>query len=239
MKRTLLIVLASLVVLGALTACSTTPVNVTTNPNIPTLSASGHGEVYIAPDLAYINIGVHTENPSVSAALSANSAQAKQVADALTGLGVDAKDIQTSNFSVYPMKNYNPDGTVASSYYAVDNTVYVTVRDLSKLGTLLDTVVSSGANTINGISFDIKEKDAALAQARDMAIANAKSEAEGIAKAAGIELGAMQGISITSNNVTTPTYDGKGGSIANSASVPVSAGQLVVQVDAYLTYAIK
>jgi uncharacterized protein YggE len=72
------------------------------------------------------------------------------------------------------MKNYAPDGTVASTYYSVDNTVYVTVRDLSKLGKLLDAVVSSGANTINGINFDITNKDAALAQARDMAITNAK-----------------------------------------------------------------
>jgi len=238
MKRTLLIVLASLVVLGALTACSTTPVTVTSSPNIPTLSASGHGEVYIAPDLAYINIGVHTEDPSVSAALTANSNQAKAVADALVALGVESKDIQTSNFSVYPMSNYAPDGTVSSKYYAVDNTVYVTVRDLSKLGTLLDTVVSSGANSINSISFDIENKDAALAQARDLAIADAKSEAEGIAKAAAIQLGAMQNISISSSTGGT-VYDGKGGMYAANSSVPVSAGQLLITVDAYLTYAIK
>jgi uncharacterized protein YggE len=84
MKRTLLLILAGLVVLGALTACSTNPINVSSSPSIPSLSATGHGEVYIAPDLAYINIGVHTEDPSVSGALSANSAQAKAVADALT-----------------------------------------------------------------------------------------------------------------------------------------------------------
>lgn len=238
MKRTLLIVISALVVLGALTACSTTPVSVTTSPNLPTLSASGHGEVYMAPDLAYINIGVHTEDPSVSAALTANSNQAKAVADALVALGVETKDIQTSNFSVSPMSNYAPDGTVSSKYYAVDNTVYVTVRDLSKLGTLLDSVVSSGANSINSISFDIENKDAALAQARDMAIANAKSEAEGIAKAAAIQLGALQNISISTSGGGS-VYDGKGGMYAANSSVPVSAGQLLISVDAYLTYAIK
>lgn len=239
MKRTLLIVLASLVVLGALTACSTQPIQVSTNPNVPTLSATGHGEVYIAPDLAYINIGVHTEDTSVSAALTANSDQAKAVADALTALGVEAKDIQTSNFSVYPMSTYGPDGNVSGKYYAVDNTVYVTVRDLSKLGTLLDSVVSSGANSINSISFDIENKDAALAQARDLAIANAKSEAEGIAKAADIQLAGLQNISISSSSNGT-VYEGKGGNYAAAASsVPVSAGQLLIAVDAYLTYAIK
>lgn len=239
MKRTLLIVLASLVVLGALTACSTTPVTVTSSPNVPTVSASGHGEVYLAPDLAYINIGVHTEDPSVSAALTANSNQAKAVADALVALGVETKDIQTSNFSVYPMSTYGPDGNVSGKYYAVDNTVYVTVRDLTKLGTLLDSVVSSGANSINSISFDVENKDAALAQARDMAIANAKSEAEGIAKAADIQLGSLQNISI-SNSSSGTIYDGKGGNMAAAySSVPVSAGQLLISVDAYLTYAIK
>jgi uncharacterized protein YggE len=196
-------------------------------------------EVYVAPDIAYINIGVHTEADTVSAALSENSTQQLSIADALRSLAVDAKDIQTTSFNVYPMTRYDNTGQITGTYYSVDNTVFVTVRDLSSLGKLLDAVVKSGANTINGISFDIKEKEAALAQARDMAIEKAKAEAEAIAKTAGVKLGTLQSISISTNGGVSPVYEGKGGAAMNSASVPVSAGQLLISVNAYMTYEIK
>lgn len=240
MKRILVFALSGILLIASLAACSTTPVQVSTSPNMPLLSASGTGEVYIAPDVAYINVGVHTQADTVSAALADNNTQAQNISDTLTGMGIDKKDIQTTNFTVYPMSNYGPDGTITSTYYSVDNTVYVTVRDLNKLGELLDAVVASGANTINGINFDILDKDAAVAQARDLAIQNAKAEAAAIAKSADITLGNLQSISISTNSYPTPVYYGKGGAAyETAASVPVSAGQLSITVSAYLTYEIK
>jgi uncharacterized protein YggE len=113
------------------------------------------------------------------------------------------------------------------------------VRDLSKLGTLLDSVVKSGANTINSISFDVQDKDAAMAQARDLAIANAIAEAESIASAAGVKLGELQYVSAYTNNVPVPMYDAKGGNMSAAMNVPISAGQLVISASASLTYEIK
>lgn len=239
MKRILSILIAGLILVGALSACTTTPIDVTTSPMTRTLSSTGLGEVYMAPDIAYINIGVHTEADEVSTAMSENSAQAQSVSSALQALGVDAKDIQTTNFSIYPMTRYDNMGQISGTYYSVDNSVYVTVRDLSSLGKLLDAVVQSGANTINGISFDIQDKEAAVAQARDLAIADAKTQAEAIANAAGVKLGDLQSISISENGSYSPVYDGKGGAYVSSAEVPVSAGQLLVSVNAYMTYEIK
>ena len=242
MNRKLMLILAGLFVLGSVAACTTTPVQVsTTTPNVRTLSSSGHGEIYIAPDIAYINIGVHTEADDVSTALLDNNTQAQQVSDALQALGVDVKDIQTTSFNVYPMSDYGTDGKVSRKYYAVDNTVYITVRDLSSLGKLLDAVVRSGANTINGISFDIKDKDSATAKARDMAIEKAISEAQSIATAAGVKLGDLQSVSISTTGTPAAVYDAKGGggAVSNTSTVPVSAGQLVISVDAYMTYEIK
>ncbi len=239
MKRMITILFAGILLIGSLAACSTTPVQVTTSPNIRMLSSSGLGEVYVAPDIAYINIGVHTEASEVSKAISDNSAQAQKVSEALQALGVEAKDIQTTSFYVYPMSTYAPDGTISGTYYSVDNTVYITVRDLASLGTLLDSVVASGANTINGITFDIQDKDAAVAQARDIAIAKAQSEAEAIAKTAGVKLGNVQSISISISNGATPVYEGKGGAAMSNVSVPVSAGQLLVSVNAYMSYEIQ
>jgi len=177
----------------------------------------------------------------VSAALAANNVQANAISDALQALGVEKNDIQTSNFNVYPMMDYGPDGQISRHYYVVENTVYITVRDLSKMGELLDTVVSSGANTINGISFDVVDKEAAQAQARDMAIASAKAEAEAIASAAGVKLGDLQSVSVYTSGVSVPVYESKGigGSAAYDASVPISAGQLKISVDANVVYEIK
>jgi uncharacterized protein YggE len=242
MKRTLTIILSGIFMIATLAACSTgAPVQVSTAPNIRTVSSTGLGEVYVVPDIAYINVGVHTEADTVSAALEKNSVQAQQVADALTALGVEAKDIQTTNFYVYPMNTYdNTTGLVSGTYYSVDNSVYVTVRDLPSLGSLLDAVVNSGANTINSISFDIQNKDAATAQARDLAIEKAISEAEAIASAAGVKLGDLQSVSVSSSGYATQVYDGKGGGgMTASANVPVSAGQLLISVTAYTTYIIK
>jgi uncharacterized protein YggE len=239
MKRFLSLLIAGVLLVGALSACTASPVKVTTSPSVPSLNATGEGKVYIAPDIAYINIGVHTEASEVSTAMSDNSAQAQSVSDALQALGVEAKDIQTTNFSIYPITSYDNNGQMTGTHYAVDNSVYVTVRDLAQLGNLLDAVVSSGANTINGISFDIQDKAAATAQARDMAIEDAKAEAAAIAKTAGVSLGDLQSISISENGTINPVYEGKGGAMYSSnVEAPVSAGQLMISVNAYLTYAI-
>ncbi len=240
MKRTITLILTGIFLIASLAACSTSaPIQVTTSPIIPTLSASGLGEVYVAPDIAYINIGVHTEATDISTAMSQNSAQAQKVSEALQSMGVDAKDIQTTNFNVYPMNTYDNMGQISGTYYAVDNTVYVTVRDLTALGSLLDTVVNSGANTINGITFDVQDKEAAIAQAQDIAIKDAKKQAESMANSAGVKLGSLQSISVSVSNSSSPIYEGKGGAVMNSNNVPVSAGQILISVTAYMTYEIK
>jgi len=233
--------LVSIVALFALAACGTTPVaNSAQQPR--TLSAAGTGQVYIVPDIAYVNVGVRVDADEVSAALAANNVQANAIADALKALGVEKSDIQTSNFNVYPMQDWGPDGQISRKYYVVENTVYITVRDLTKLGQLLDTVVSSGANTINGISFDVLDKSAAQAEARDKAIANAKAEAEAIAAAAGVKLDMIQTLNVYNSGVSIPMYESKGlggGAAAYDTSVPISAGQLKVTADANITFIIK
>jgi len=239
MKRNIFLVIASLVVIVSLAACSATPAAAGSVPQVRTLSSSGTGEVYLVPDVAYIYVGVKADADDVATALSNNNTQANAVAQAVKDLGVEAKDVQTTSFNVYPMQDYAPDGTISRNYFVVENTVYITVRDLAKLGTMLDAVVKSGANTINGITFDVQDKVAALAEARDLAIQNAVTEAEAIAKTSGVKLGSLQNVSVYTNNIATPMYDAKGGYMSAAANVPISAGQLVVTANANLIYEIK
>ncbi len=207
-----------------------------------TLNVSGNGTVYLTPDIAYIYIGVHTEEPAIATAVSNNNTQTQALVDALKNAGVATADIQTSNFSVYTTSPYDKvTGLSTGTNYAVDNTVYVTVRDLTKLGSLLNTAVEAGANNINSITFDVADKTAAMAQARQKAMANASSLASELAQTAGVKLGEIQNVSYSDNSPTPYAYGmgGGGGAAAPNASVPIQPGLTQITVTVGVTYTIK
>ncbi|MEA4811437.1 MAG: SIMPL domain-containing protein [Anaerolineaceae bacterium] len=258
-KKTITALLATLLV-GAtvLTACAQLPVKAqtatpesaatpqTSSGPIRTLSVTGNGKVTLVPDIAYINIGVHSEAEDVSSALKQNNELAKKIADALVASGVEQKDIQTANFNIYPKTNYDPQtGSSTPAGYSVDNTVYVTVRDLKQLGSLLDTAIQAGANQIYGISFDIKDRQAAVNTARNLAIKDAQEKAVEVAKVSNVALGQVQVINVSDSSYVQPFTQGYGGAggatMAKSMdeSVPVSAGQIVITFSANLIYAIN
>jgi uncharacterized protein YggE len=205
---------------------------------VRTINVSGQGEVYLNPDVAYVYVGVHTQSSDVAKALKENNIQAQAVASSLQELGVESKDIQTTNFNVYPQPQTGPQGEILDTQYMVDNTVYITLRDLQKLGDLLSVVVRSGANRINGITFDVLDKSKALSEARKNAIDNARAQAEELTKAAGVKLGQLQTMNVSATNMPVPMFEGKGGG-GVAPTTPVSAGQLVLRVDANLTFEIK
>jgi len=223
-------------------ACGPTTINQEAQPVLRTISVSGSGQANLVPDIAYIYLGVHTEKPTASDAMAENNAQTQNMIDALTGFGIDKKDIRTTNFSIWPTDKYDPQtGTpTGEKVYSVDNTVYVTVRDLKKLGDLLDTVVSAGANTVNSIQFDVANKDEAIKSARADAVKDAETQAKELASSAGLTLGEVQSIGFTDNQ-PIPFADGKGGgaTVAQAASVPIQPGQLTITVMVNVTYAIK
>lgn len=211
--------------------------------NPRTITVTGSGRTVLTPDIATINVGVHTENEDVSTALAENNAKALAVRDALVELGVKPEDIQTTNFSIYPYQQYGPQGEMLGNKYSVDNTVYITVRDLTKLGEVLSTMVNQGANNIYGISFDVSDREKAMSEARLAAVADAKLQAAELAEAAGVKIGKVMNLSISSYNPVVPMYDsygyGGGGGAMAASPAPVSGGQLIIVVDAYVTYELQ
>ena len=129
-----------------------------------TISIEGRGEVAAAPDMAMVTSGVTTQGATARAALDANTAAMAELISALKGTGIEARDIQTSGFSVNPNYVYSEDRD-ANGYtlppkingYQVSNTVTVKVRQLDQLGTILDQSVTIGANTVNGVSFSVAD----------------------------------------------------------------------------------
>jgi uncharacterized protein YggE len=206
-----------------------------------TMNVTGTGKVTLTPDIAYISIGVHTEGPNASQAVAENNSQTQKVVDALKSAGVAEKDIKTTNFSIYPQQKFDDKGQPTGEViYMVDNTVYVTLRDISKVGEILDSAVKAGANNIYGIQFDVADTTEAVSEARKLAVENAEKAAKELATASGVTLGPIQTINSYGGGIPVPYSMGKGGgAVALDASVPVSAGQLELSVDVNIVYEIR
>jgi uncharacterized protein YggE len=250
MKRNSILIILSILVIGgiALMAFNQRPVLAQdNNPNsqgnlVRTLTVDGTGSIILVPDMAYVNIGVNSEGEQVAEALRRNNELARQIANTLKAAGVEEKDIQTANFNVYPQQRYDNNGQVTGTYFSVSNNLYVTVRNLSKLGELLDLVTQSGANNIYGIQFDIKDRRAVLDQARDLALADAKAKAADVAKVMDVTLTEVLHINTSQSNFNPIPYGMGAGDMtvrSNDSSVPVAAGQIEITFTATLVYGIK
>jgi uncharacterized protein YggE len=239
MRNKIFVVIAGLIIVGLLAACQGTAPTNNGYTQIPMINVSGTGKVYVAPDIANVYLGVRSQASDVGSALSQNNAQATAIASTLQEQGVAAEDIQTTAFNVYPQQNYNPDGTPMETVYVVENTVYIKVRNLTNLGGLLDSVIKAGANTINGINFGLEDSTAAEAEARKLAVEDAKAKAEELATLSGVTLGQLYSVNVYSSGGPQPVYEAKGGAAAQGAGTPIAAGQLIIQMEASMSYAIK
>ena len=242
MRNKILFVSALVFVALFLGACSPT-IMAESAPPVRTLNVNGTGQVLLSPDIAYIYIGVHTEEATAADAVTTNNQETQKVIDALKAAGVDAKDIRTSNFNIWPNQQYGPDGQQTGVKYVVDNSVFVTVRNLDNLGDLLDAAVAAGANSINSIQFDVSDKTEALKEARAEAVKDAKAQAQELADAAGLKLGEVQTVGFY-DSMPTPSMNsyGKGGGGAmmeTAAEVPIQPGQLSLTVTVSMSYEIK
>lgn len=234
-KRFLLAPLLALVLI--LTACGSR----SSSAEAPrALNVTGTGTVYLTPDIAYVYIGVHTEDADISAAVEENNRQTQAVVDALLGMGIAAGDIQTSNFSLWGSQQYDPvTGMYTEIIYMVDNTVYVTVRDLEALPQVLDAAIAAGANNINSLQFDVADKSAGLQEARRLAMENAASLADELAQNAGLELGEIQTLSYSDSLPVYYGYGMGGGGEGGGAPTPISPGQLPLTVYLNVVYEIR
>ena len=237
--------IVSIILLAAVALSACAPSGIAANPAASqrTLNVTGAGQVSLTPDIAYIYVGVHSENASASDAMTENNSRTQVMIDALKKAGIDEKDIRTTNFSIWQQDKYDPLTGQPSGVkvYSVDNTVYVTVRKLDSLGSLLDTLVKAGANNINSIQFDVADKTAAIKQARDAAVQDAKTQAQELAAVAGVTLGEITSVSFY-EATPSPVMDGfgkGGGGGAEAAAVPIQPGQMTLTVTVSMTYEIK
>jgi uncharacterized protein YggE len=154
------------------------------------------GEVSRVPDVARITAGVVTTAPTATAALAQNAAQMASVRAALKRAGIADRDIQTSSINLYPDYRQDPQGANPQIVgYRASNEVAVRFRDIAATGKILDALVAQGANQINGPMLAIDKPEAALDEARTLALANARARADLYARALGKRVGKILSIS--------------------------------------------
>ncbi len=202
-----------------------------------TVTASGLGTVTAAPDLAEITTGVVTQAPTAAQALAANRQAMERLLQALGSLGIAARDIQTTNIGVSPQRWPGKDGQPPEiTAYEVSNQVRVKVRDLARLGRVLDAPVGQGANLVHGIRFGLQEPAPRLDEARKLAMADARRKAELYAAAAGLKVGRV--VAVHEAGAATPRPE-MAPRVMMSAAVPVAPGEHEIQASLTVTFTLE
>ena len=152
------------------------------------VSVQANAEATRVPDIASVSAGVVTQATDANAAMRANAAQMDKVMAAIRAAGIAERDIQTSGINLNPQYRYAENLPPAITGYQASNTVSLKVRDIGKLGKVLDALVASGANQVNGPMFEIDEPEAAYDEARRAALAKAQARAKMYADALGLRV---------------------------------------------------
>lgn len=214
-----------------------------------TISVSGTGEVYAQPDLGVIDISVVTEKKTVAEAVSENANKMNAVISSVKSNGVSEKDLKTMNFSITPQYEY-PKGTEVYgggrtlSGYEVSQRLEVKVRNLEKVGDIINGATSAGANEVGNLYFTIDEKDQFENAAKEEAIKKAKEMADIIAKQLGVKLVKISGFYENSyapySSMKEDSVLGMGGGVSSIAPTPtIQTGENKITSNVTITYEIE
>ncbi|MGO7018760.1 SIMPL domain-containing protein [Rhizobium leguminosarum] len=214
-------------------------------PREPVISVTGDGESSVAPDMAIVNLAVVKQAKTAREALDENNKAMNDVLAALKSGGIAERDLQTSGFSIQPQYNYPQpvDGQQQQPQligYQTINSVTVRLRDLAKLGAVIDQSVSLGINQGGEIQFTNDKPDAAIEEARKAAVADAVKRAKTLSEAAGVKLGRI--LEINENvprAMPQPVYRATMMKEASDAAVPVQGGENNYNVSVTVTFAIE
>ncbi|RYH01796.1 DUF541 domain-containing protein [Salipiger sp. IMCC34102] len=200
------------------------------------LTVTGHGEVMAVPDMARISLGVTQEAETAQAAMTAMSADMRDVMAAIAEAGLEDRDIQTGSLRLDLVQQYDREtGESTITGYRASTDVDLRVRVLDDLGPVLDAVVGEGATQISGLVFDVADRSGLLDEARRSAVADARAKAELYADAAGVTLGSISEMRET-ETVEPPRPMMRMAMDQEGAGPPIAAGELAINADVTVTW---
>jgi len=202
------------------------------------ITAHGHGEVKVKPDIALLTIAVTTQSKDQAEAVAQNATRTTAVLKALKDAGIAEKDIQTQSYTVQPQYDYDAKPPALTGYQ-VQNSVQATVRDLTRVGLVIDKTTAAGASQISGVSFDLSDRSRAESDALAQAVAGARRKASVMAEAAGVDLGRLLTLTEGTVEPVRPVFMGAMRSMAadSAPTTPIADQQITVTADATLMYA--
>lgn len=203
-----------------------------------TIVVSGTGRVAVEPDIADLRLGVAISRPTVDAARIEAAKLMDAILAAVDGAGVARNDVRTALLSVQPRYDYRESRAPALTGYELANVVEVTVRDLTKLGDVVDGTLAAGATSMDGLSFRVADPAPAEAEARRRAMSEARARADVLAEAAGLTIEGVADI-VEGGPGRPPIPYPKAERMALAAadvSTPVESGSLEVAVTVTVTY---
>jgi uncharacterized protein YggE len=215
-----------------------------------TITVSGTGDIYAKPDLAVVDFSVLTEAKTVSQAMADNTNKMNAVIDSAKSQGVEDKDLKTINFNISPHYEWYyqqtcsippcPSGERVLVGYDVTQTLEVKIRDLTKIGDIVQGATNAGSNQVGDLQFTFDDPDALLSQAREQAIAEAKTKARDLASQLGVKLVRIANFS-EGSTAPFPVYlkeaAGMGGAVP--AAPQIETGQNKIEVTVSITYQIN
>lgn len=205
------------------------------------ISVDAVGKSSVTPDVAMLTLGVHTKQDTAAKAVEDNTKQMNKIIDTLTKAGIDKKDIQTDNYYLNPDYKYTANEGNIPNGYVLDQSVRVKIRDFTKIGTIMASATTAGANTIGNLQFVIDDREVAKEKARQEAIASAKAKAEKIASQTGLSLGKVVNYyeNEESSGMSNGGYMGAEGGGGGMPAPDVQSGQQEVALRVTLTYKIN
>ena len=237
-------ILVAVLALGALvlTGCGSDTTVVSGGPNPNAITVSGQGVAYGTPDVADIQIGVQAQARTVADARDQAASAMDAVVKSIKGNGVAAEDIRTVQFSIDPRYTTPPGGgSSVLTGYQVSNVVTVRIRKIDTAGKIIDDAAGAGGNntTIRSISFSILDQTKLQAEARELAVKDAKDRADKLAKLNGVKVGKPLQISEGSSGVSPISYAPAPSLARADVATTIESGQLRVTVNVNVNYAIE
>lgn len=245
-KRIAALLMVAAVCIPVLAGCASQPdsagtqlVTVAGEPaQVRTITVSAQGTVSAQPDVAYVVVGITTQDKDMKKAQSANGEVMNAVSSALTSAGLAEDDIRTVQYNAYPLYRYS-DGSNKITGYEVNNQVELTIREIDRVGEYIDLAVAGGANMANAIRFGLLDEQALYNEALELAVHAARAKAGTLATAGGVKLtGTVQ---LTENTSGGQVYRSEPYAALDdtTASTPISAGSLDVDAGVTVVYEIE
>jgi uncharacterized protein YggE len=201
-----------------------------------TITVTGHAELTVVPDIAYITAGIVTTGADVETARRDNERAMRRIIDAVIAQGIDKSKIATSQFSLQPI--YKNDGLSAGaiSGYRLVNNLTVAVEDLDRIGQVIDAAFQAGANQFQGLRFAVRDDGKLRDELLRRAVQDGWHKASVIADALGVTLG--QPLQVSEGGRYGPVQADTVRAFKANASAPIEAGTLTVGIDVNLVFGI-